>query len=231
MLLAIDTATTTASLALYDPDAHQLLAELTWHARRRHTQDLLAAAEQLLALADLRPQELTALAATTGPGSFTGVRVGISTVKGMALGLPEPPRVIGVPTLTVTAAPWLEAAGTTSPLSVVCAYIQAGRGRYNWCFFGPDDLLFRPAAEDHGSGSLDEFAARLQAHGAESIWLVGEGDDGLRAAMAEQRGVLLVDVVSAQRRAGSLARLADLYFAQDVEDSIEALQPLYLRLP
>ena len=81
---------------------------------------------------------MTALAATTGPGSFTGVRIALSTLKGMALGLSQPPQVIGLPTLAVTAAPWLTVAGSVgSPLGadvVVCAYLQAGRGRYNWAY-------------------------------------------------------------------------------------------------
>ena len=80
MLLALDTATTTASLAVYDLTAQQLLAELTWQARRRQTQDLLVTAQQLLAQLNLTPQALTALAVTTGPGSFTGVRIAISAV-------------------------------------------------------------------------------------------------------------------------------------------------------
>ena len=87
MLLALDTATATASLALYELTRDTLVAEWTWQARRRHTQDLLGAAQTLLHQAGATPAALTALAVTTGPGSFTGVRIGISTVKGMALGL------------------------------------------------------------------------------------------------------------------------------------------------
>ncbi len=231
MLLAIDTATATAALAVYDLSAHRLLAEASWQARRRHTQDLLPAAQQLLACVDVAPHSLTALAVTTGPGSFTGVRVGISTVKGMALGLPQPPRVLGLPTLTLAAAPWLEAAWSTSPLTIVCAFLQAGRGRYNWCFFGPEEMLYRPAAAEHGSGSAADFAAALEQHGSGALWLAGEGDETLRAALHAVPKATLLDSVHAQRRAGVLARLADAFFAEGVEDAVEALQPLYLRAP
>ena len=125
MLLAIDTATSTASLALYNLETRQLLAELTWQARRRQTQDLLPALQDLLRLLELTPAAITALAVTTGPGSFTGVRIAISAAKGMALGLPQPPQVVGIPTLSVTAAPYVELAGPAG--AVVCATIQAGR--------------------------------------------------------------------------------------------------------
>ena len=69
MLLALDTATATASLALYDLTRDTLVAEWTWQARRRHTQDLLGAAQTLLHQAGATPAALTALAVTTGKRS------------------------------------------------------------------------------------------------------------------------------------------------------------------
>src|SRR5690606_29331982 len=87
MLVAFDTATTTASVALYDLTDDTLLAEVTWLARRRHTQDLLVTTQTLLQGLALTPDAITALAVTTGPGSFTGVRIGLSVVKGMGVGL------------------------------------------------------------------------------------------------------------------------------------------------
>ncbi len=133
MLLALDTATANAALALYDRARDKLLGEMAWDGRRRQTQDLLVAARALLDLLGLTPDQITALAVTTGPGSFTGVRIAISAAKGIGLGLPELPAVIGLPTLCVTAAPWLGAAAGASPPTGLCAVIQAGRGRYNWC--------------------------------------------------------------------------------------------------
>ena len=231
MLLALDTATATASLALYDPATKTLLFEQTWQAHRHHTQQLIPAAQQMLSFLGLDPGAIGALAVTTGPGSFTGVRVGISTVKGMALGLERGVRVVGVPTLTVTAAPWLAAAWSIAPAPIICAYVQAGRGRYNWCFFGPEDLLYRPAADAHHAGDAAEFAAVLAAHRAESLWLAGEADAPLAEAVRPLAKVTLLDAVSAQRRAGTLARLADLLLDDGVEESADSLQPLYLRAP
>jgi tRNA threonylcarbamoyladenosine biosynthesis protein TsaB len=229
-LLAVDTATATASLALYDLEGQQLLAEYTWQARRRHTQELLDALQSILAQLGLTPQQLTALAVTTGPGSFTGVRVAVSTVKGMGLGLPQRPRVIGLPTLCVTAAPWLTVAASSRPAALVCAYLQAGRGRYNWAFFPPGDLDWRPTAQDHQGGSADEFAAWLARHSA-PVWLIGEVDATLEQVVGELEQVLLVDEVSSWRRAGQLARLAAHHFARGHTEELSTLQPLYLRNP
>jgi tRNA threonylcarbamoyladenosine biosynthesis protein TsaB len=230
MLLAIDTATSTASLALYDLATRQLQAELTWQARRRQTQELLPALQDLLRLLDLTPAAIAALAVTTGPGSFTGVRIAISAAKGMALGLPQPPRVVGIPTLSVTAAPYVTVAGTAT---TICAAIQAGRGRYNWAWYAAGDLLYRPAVEDHHAGTVAEFAGALAAHTG-VVWLVGELGADLLDALASAPGldhIVDVDSTSGLRRAGQLARLAVLHLDAGTYDAIATLQPLYLRNP
>ncbi len=206
MLLAIDTATSTASLAVYDLGTRQLLAELTWQARRRQTQDLVPALQDLLRLVALAPPDITALAVTTGPGSFTGVRIAISAAKGMALGLPQPPRVVGIPTLSVTAAPYLATSGTGA--AAICATIQAGRGRYNWAWYGAGDLLHRPTAAEHHAGTVTEYVTALAAHPG-AVRLIGElGQDLVDALAAQELGhVVCVDPISGLRRAGSLPGL------------------------
>ena len=230
MLLALDTATATASLAVYDHTRNHLLGEMTWDGRRRQTQDLLVAARSLLDLLEFTPDRITALAVTTGPGSFTGVRIAISAAKGIGLGLLAPPAVIGLPTLCVTAAPWLAAAGA-QPSTLVCAAIQAGRGRYNWAAFAPEEPLFRPAVADHHAGSAAEFASWLERHDAAAIWLAGEIGDDLALAVQPLSRVIVLDPVYAMRRAGVLARLAAAHLAAGHVDSLDALQPLYLRQP
>lgn len=231
MILALDTTTTTASLALYDLATDHLLLEMTWDARRRQTQDLLATAQRACELVERTPQQLTALAVTTGPGSFTGVRIGISTVKGIGLGLPQRPQVVGLPTLTVTATPWLAVAAGLAPAPRICACIQAGRGRYNWAWFeaGAPDL--RPGAADHHAGTAAEFATALAATVGAPVWLAGECGEDIRTAVAPLPHVAVLDAVSSLRRAGQLARLAAAAIAAGHADTLETLQPLYLRNP
>lgn len=224
-LLAIDTATATASVAIYDLANDLLLAECTWQARRRHTEELLPTTQRWMAQVEVKPSQLCGLAVTTGPGSFTGVRIALSVVKGIALGLPTPPQVVGLPTLTVTAAPWLEAAQAAT--AHLWAYIQAGRGRYNWAIF--DKHLYRPGAADHHSGTAVDFAAALAAQPDRPIWLVGEAAPDLLNAVAPLSHVTVMDSVSAMRRAGSLARLAARQIADGEVDDLAKLHPLYLQ--
>ena len=232
MLLALDTATANAALALYDRARDKLLGEMAWDGRRRQTQDLLVAARALLDLLGLTPDQITALAVTTGPGSFTGVRIAISAAKGIGLGLPELPAVIGLPTLCVTAAPWLGAAAGASPPTGLCAVIQAGRGRYNWAGFAADDPLYRPAAADHHAGTALELAEWFGAQVEPARWwLAGEVGDDLAVAVQPLPQVTVLDPVYAMRRAGVLARLASVHLAAGNAESLDSLQPLYLRQP
>ncbi len=227
MLLALDTATRTASLALYELEEDRLLAEETWLAHRRQTQDLLPTAQRILERQGVGPEQVTALAVTTGPGSFTGVRIAISVAKGMALGLASGPRLLGLPTLSVTAAPWLRVAITCDPPPLVVAFIQAGRGRYNWATFSPADLLHRPGAEEHRAGPLPDFVRALEAT-QQPLWLVGEEDPALAQAVRALPQVTLLDGALSWRRGGHLAWLAARHFAAGHRDSLDSLRPLYL---
>ncbi|MGB5052220.1 MAG: tRNA (adenosine(37)-N6)-threonylcarbamoyltransferase complex dimerization subunit type 1 TsaB [Caldilineaceae bacterium] len=228
MLLALDTATHTASVALYDRTADLLLAEQTWQARRRQTEETIPVIQAMLARLEIDVQQIDALAVTTGPGSFTGVRIAISVAKGIALGLDKPPAIIGLPALCVTAGPFLAPAQSTG--ATICAFLQAGRGRYNWVFFPPSPALHRPAADEHSFGKGDVFHSALAATKA-PVWLVGEMTTEVFASVADLPHVTAVDGVSGLRRAGVLARLASRHLAAGHADSLDSLEPIYLREP
>jgi tRNA threonylcarbamoyladenosine biosynthesis protein TsaB len=95
VLLAIDTATTRIVLAL-GTSAGDRLADSSWPAGYRHGETLLPALERLLAERGIDRSQIAAIAVGTGPGAFTGLRVGIATAKGLAHGLGRP--IVGVPT-------------------------------------------------------------------------------------------------------------------------------------
>jgi tRNA threonylcarbamoyl adenosine modification protein YeaZ len=117
MLLAIDTSTDTASLALAQDEI--VLAELTWRSKQNHTTQLLPNLNQLFTLTGATAKSLMAVIIAQGPGSFNGLRVGVSAAKGLAFSLNIP--IVGINSLEVAAYQYAE---TGLP---VCAVFNAGR--------------------------------------------------------------------------------------------------------
>jgi len=117
LLLAIDTSTDTASLALAEDKT--VLAELTWRSKQNHTTQLLPNLSQLFKLTETTAKSLTAVIVAQGPGSFNGLRVGVSAAKGLAFSLGIP--IVGVNSLEVSAYQYAE---TGLPVSAI---FNAGR--------------------------------------------------------------------------------------------------------
>jgi len=118
MQLAIDTSTDRASIAIVQDN--DVLAEFTWRCGQNHTRQLLPNLEHLLRQFELNPVEITGIIVARGPGSFNGLRVGISVAKGLAFSLGIP--IIGVSSLEAEA---YQHAETGLP---VCPIFNAGRG-------------------------------------------------------------------------------------------------------
>jgi tRNA threonylcarbamoyladenosine biosynthesis protein TsaB len=119
MLLAIDTSTRKMGIALYD--GVQVQHESVWESRNHHTVELSPAIETALAQAGLGANDLEAVAVAIGPGSYTGLRIGLAVAKGLALA--NRAALIGVPTLDVIA--------YAQPVreKTLAAVLKAGRGR------------------------------------------------------------------------------------------------------
>ena len=229
-----------------------MLAEHVWRSRRRQTEETLPAVAETLAQAGAAMDDIRFLAVTTGPGSFTGVRIGISVVKGIALGLPQPPLLIGLPVLSVTAARFVPLAASSADVWPV---LQAGRGRFNWAVAPADDPLWLPAAAEHCAGQAAALVAALRTEGR-PVWLVGELSDALRQAVQGLAHVRCIDPAAefdlpeqcksaprlpggqgddrtglSQTRGEGLARLAMRHLRAGSPAQTEPLQPLYLRPP
>ena len=127
MILGIDTATRWLGLGLHSGTA--VLAETGWKCQNNHTIQLTPAIEEMLHRANVTMADLDAIAVAIGPGSYTGLRVGLAVAKGIAVGKQIP--LIGVPTLDIVAASF----GPLPGKLVVVA--EAGRTRivaaiYEW---------------------------------------------------------------------------------------------------
>ena len=129
-ILGIETSTLMVGVAILDPGG--LVAEYRFEATRSRSERLMPMIDRVLKDSQMTPQNLEGLAISMGPGSFTGLRVGLSTVKGMALALGLP--VVGVPTLEVLAAP-LAAGSCAYP---ICPMLDAKRQEVYAALFSAD---------------------------------------------------------------------------------------------
>jgi len=217
MLVAIDTATSYASLALHD--GFRVRAEQTWESPRRHTVELLPRLMRALEQLELGAGHLSGVAVTRGPGSFTGLRVGMAVAKGLALARTLP--LIGVPTLDVVAA----AQGRDRrPLFAV---LQAGRRRicvatYRWrdgewhARGEPRLTTWSNLVEEIASPTL--FCGEIDPAGADVLAALGEL-------------AVLLPAAARLRRAGFLAEVAWRRLNRGETDDPATLTPIYLQYP
>jgi tRNA threonylcarbamoyladenosine biosynthesis protein TsaB len=218
MILAIDTATQYASLGLLSTDG--VFAEESWFSGRNHTIELMPRIVRMLKLADLSVADLTALAVSLGPGSFTGLRIGLAAAKGMAL--PHKLPVVGVPTLDVVAYP------LRSSSVPVWAIAQAGRGRILAACYGRIDDEWQTATEPHLT-NFDDLAKQID----ETALCTGEIDQEAAQILHREsnRKARVVPVANRLRRAGYLAEIAANRLTANDQDDPDALVPIYLSSP
>jgi len=196
-LLALDTATQFISLALHD--GQQMLAEQTWFSENRHTVELAPAVRTLLANARLTPADLTALAVSIGPGSYTGLRIGVALAKGMATARNLP--LVGVSTLDILAAQQPHATGA------LILVLPAGRGRVIAARYGWSRGRWK-ARGDAQNLDWDGLIASIDAPATISGEISAAGRSALESARQQNRPVTLALPVLRLRRAGFLAEEA-----------------------
>ena len=204
-ILLVDTATTRAVIALGGADG-TVIDERGWTAGYRHGEELLARVDALLGDRGLAPAELAAIAVGTGPGAFTGLRVGIATAKGLAhaLGLP----IVGV----ATGMALLDAAGRAAPDAAGLVLLQPA---------GPND---RVVVRRDG-------AARILPVGTDPDLAEGERLVAVDlAGRADPDAVALGEAAVAGLATAMLARAAARLGAGDTDD-LARLVPEYVTLP
>jgi tRNA threonylcarbamoyladenosine biosynthesis protein TsaB len=217
LLLAIDTASQLMSLALHD--GHRVWYEATWRTANNHTVELTPAIRQALAQNRLVPSDLTAVAVSLGPGSFTGLRIGLGVAKGLAMACGIP--LVAVPTLDIMAA------GTPVFHGPLIAVLLAGRGRvcaqrYRW---NKDTWL------STGQAEITTWEKLVSAIQQETL-LVGEVDEAGRTLLdAAERPVRIAPGASALRRAGFLAEIAWARVSANETDEPAHVTPIYVNQP
>ena len=212
MLLAIDTSTRYVGVALYDGNAVQ--SEMTWLSQNHHTVDLAPMIAQSFDRVGAHPGDLKAIGVAIGPGSFTGLRIGLALAKGLAL--VHHLQIVGVPTLDIVAAP------QTPSEAPLVALIAAGRRRLAYAWYEIRDGIWQRQGEFQNQ-TPDEFLAGLPP----ATRVYGELATDLRQALLEH-GARPGTPTECVRRPGVLAELAwDRWQRNQVADPA-SLSPIYL---
>ena len=215
-ILALDTATQSCSVAVTDEGT--VSAELTVVSRQTHSKHLMEFIHSVLGIAGLAIADLDGLAVTIGPGSFTGLRIGISTIKGLAQALGKP--VVGISSLAALA--W-QCAKTPY---LICPLLDARKGEVygaTYCF-NQDQLVEKTGARSMIPEAISENIEM-------PCVFIGSGAQLYRKEIAAALGSLAHFVPESQNtiRASSVAFLSMAKFAADEENEIASLVPHYVR--
>ena len=219
LILAFETSAKAGSVALLQDG--KLLAESYQNTGMTHSQTLLSMAEEMLKNSGLTPKDVQAVAVAAGPGSFTGVRIGVAAAKGFAWGGELP--CYGVSTLEAMALNLGAYEGY-----VVCAMDARRNQIYNAIFRAEQGTLHRLCPDR--AISLEELAAEIKIF-EKPIFLVGDGGNLCYNALKEQiSGLVLPPEHKQHQRAAGVALAAQQQITAGVSGDAAGLTPNYLRL-
>ncbi|MCM1244339.1 MAG: tRNA (adenosine(37)-N6)-threonylcarbamoyltransferase complex dimerization subunit type 1 TsaB [Roseburia sp.] len=218
-ILSVESSGLTASTAIMSDGI--LVGEYTIHNKKTHSQTLLPMISDLLEMAEISPAELDAIAVSAGPGSFTGLRIGASTAKGLAW-------TFGIPIVPVSSLMGL-AANIQEAGKLVCPIMDARRNQTYFGIYriteGLPEIITEPDVEEIGS-----VISRINAIG-EEITFLGDGVPVFEMAIREQAECAVKFAAPKDRyqRGVSVASLGEFLFEQKKFVRAEEFVPVYLR--
>ena len=215
-ILALDSTAKVASVALCEDE--RLLGELTINNGNTHSQTLLPMIEFLLNQFELSPDDIDVFAASVGPGSFTGVRIGVATIKGLSFGKKTP--CAGVSTLEALAYNLCDHDG------LICPVMNARRQQvYTALFHAHNGVLERLMPDS--AIAITELDEKLSAYG-EPVRLCGDGYDVTIPLLTHE--VIPTSERYRHQSAYSVAQVAKRMHADGEFSTDITLSPIYLRL-
>lgn len=218
-ILAFDSSGLVASVAILEEE--QLIAEYTLNYKKTHSQTLLPMLDEIVKMTELDLSEIDAIAVAAGPGSFTGLRIGSATVKGLGLALNKP--VISVPTLEGIA---YNLYGTDS---LICPMMDARRKQVYTGIYGFSGKEFQ-IISDQTACPVEEIIERCNTLGRKVIFL-GDGVPVYRN-LIESKIQVEYDFAPAhmnRQRAGAVGMRAFDYIREGRLETAAEHAPVYLR--
>ncbi len=222
----MDSSGLVASVAVVEdgPAESVTVAEFTVNYKKTHSQTLLPMLDEVSGMIELDIDTIDAIAVAAGPGSFTGLRIGSATAKGLGLALKKP--LIHVPTLHGLA---YNLCGTGK---VVCPIMDARRGQvYTGIFeFDENELV---VLEDQTAVSIEELGAKLAVYDREIVFL-GDGVPVFRKSLEEDimagKKISFAPAHLNRQRAAAVGALGIRYYKEGRLETAGEHQPDYLRV-
>lgn len=219
-LLALDSSGLVASVAIVTEEA--MLAEYTVNYKKTHSQTLLPMLDEIIKMVELDLSEVDAIAVAAGPGSFTGLRIGSATAKGLGLALKKP--LIAIPTLDALA---YNLYGTEK---LICPMMDARRNQVYTGLYEFSGNEFKVTRQQVAL-EVEEILTEINELNREVIFL-GDGCAAYKEVIEEKTKVKyqFAPVHSNRQRAGSIGALALIYYQLDKMQTAEQHEPIYLRV-
>ncbi len=220
LILGIESASLTASVALLQ-DGKQL-AEYTIDYKKTHSQTLLPMIDEICGMTGTIPAQIDAIAISAGPGSFTGLRIGSATAKGLGLALKKP--LISVPTVGAMA---YQCYGSRY---LICPIMDARRSQvYTGLYEFAEDGTF-VTIMDQTPMAIEDLLEKVNEMGRTVLFL----GDGVPPYAERIRELATVEVqfapsFMARQRAGAVAALGQVYYEAGRYESAADHRPEYLR--
>ena len=219
IILSLDSSTPVAGIAV--SDGNRLLGEVVINTKNTHSEKLMPMVQQLLNDLQMTIQQVEAVAVTCGPGSFTGLRIGMATAKGLAQGGNK--RLIAVPTLDCLAQNLIHFPG------IICPIMNAQKRQvYTAIYRSGETSLER--LSDYQAIEADRLAEQLLEMN-ENIWFVGDGVEVFADVFTEKLGdkCRFADGNHVLPRAGALAMLASARAERQEFDDLYQAELIYIR--
>lgn len=220
-ILALDSTATSASACVWEDG--RILGEYFVNIKQTHSQTLMVMAQGVLQSTGIPLDSIDLFAVDAGPGSFTGVRIGVACAKGMAMAQQKP--CAGVSTLAAMAENLRDFTG------IICAVMDARCQQVYNALFQVEDGIITRLTEDRPIAIAD-LAAEC-AEFQETVYLIGDGAeicDKAEGFAALSNVRLVSEAIRFQRSSGTAAVAAQMYEDGEIVTAGE-LAPIYLRLP
>ena len=221
-LLAIDSSGLVASVAVIEEET--LVAEYTMNYKKTHSQTLLPMLEEIKKSIDLDLSSIDAIAVAAGPGSFTGLRIGSATAKGLGLALDKP--LISVPTVDALAYNLYD----TDEDTIICPIMDARRKQVYtgmYCFLNHQMQVVK----EQDAVALEELIKELNQMERPVIFL-GDAVPVYKELIQEscKAPYSFAPAHLSRQRAGAVGMLGTLYFKEGKTESAAEHKPEYLRV-